>query len=171
MNVIHFDLLWQYVALEFKEDINGCHGLSHWKRVEKYGLRIARHSGADETVVRLFALFHDAMRINNDVDEDHSMKGAELVADLRKVLYTLNDTRFELLYNACRFHTDGHVSEDTTIGTCWDADRLDMWRVNMQPDERYMSTERGRKLAGRYYAMAALDPSKFEIPRCFLYTG
>jgi uncharacterized protein len=40
------------------------------------------------------------------------------------------------------------VSEHPTIGTCWDADRLDLGRVGARPDPKYMSTE-ARKRAAR----------------------
>ena len=38
-------------------------------------------------------------------------------------------------------HTDGTISDDPTIGCCWDADRLDLPRVGMQPDPALLSTE------------------------------
>ena len=166
IEAIPFDVLWQYVGAYPEGEVAGCHGISHWKRVEKYGLRIARYSGADVTVVRLFALFHDAARFNNDIDVEHGPLGAELAKELHNIFYTLDDSRFELLYHACKYHADGAVSDDSTIGTCWDADRLDLWRVHAQPDERYMSTGRGKKLARRYSSMAALVPGRFkEIPQ------
>lgn len=135
-DAIHFDLLWQYVGAYPEREVARCHGLSHWKRVEKYGLRIARYSGADATVVRLFALFHDAARVNNDIDEEHGPRAAELAKELCNILYTLDDSRFDLLYEACKYHADGGLTSDPTIGTCWDADRLDLWRVHVQPDEQ-----------------------------------
>jgi len=52
-----------------------------------------------------------------------------------------------LLDYAIRHHVDGDVSDDPTIGTCWDADRLDLGRVGIVPDERYMSTARGKELS------------------------
>ena len=33
------------------------------------------------------------------------------------------------------------------VGTCWDADRLDIGRVGIVPHERYMSTAAGRRRA------------------------
>ena len=35
---------------------------------------------------------------------------------------------------------DGRVSDDPTIGTCWDADRLDLRRVAIVPKTGLMST-------------------------------
>ena len=166
-DAIHFDLLWQYVGAYPEREVARCHGLSHWKRVEKYGLRIARYSGADATVVRLFALFHDAARVNNDIDEEHGPRAAELAKELCNILYTLDDSRFDLLYEACKYHADGGLTSDPTIGTCWDADRLDLWRVHVQPDEKFMNTARGQELARRYKRLALRHTEQFIPPRFF----
>lgn len=149
-NESHFDLIWKYTSDHFLADINGCHGINHWKRVELNGLIIAQHTGADETVVRLFAPFHDAMRKSDNMDEGHGAKAAELVTRLRNNLFTLDEARFELLYYACKHHADGTLSTNPTVGTCWDADRLDIWRVNADPEALYMSTVCGKKLAKKY---------------------
>ena len=42
----------------------GDHGVVHWARVHENGVRIAQAVGGDQEVVRLFALFHDARRLN-----------------------------------------------------------------------------------------------------------
>jgi hypothetical protein len=41
----------------------------------------------------------------------------------------------------------GGISNNPTVGTCWDADRLDLDRVGISVDASYMSTEEGRKLS------------------------
>ncbi len=43
----------------------GTHGLSHWARVWENGLRLAEATGADPTIVRLFAIYHDSCRLND----------------------------------------------------------------------------------------------------------
>ena len=58
----------------------------------------------------------------------------------------LPDEHFELLQYACVWHTHGLLNNDPTIGTCWDADRLDLARVGIQPDAHFMSTEFGRQM-------------------------
>ena len=35
---------------------------------------------------------------------------------------------------------EGCVHADPTIGTCWDADRLDLWRVGITPHARFLRT-------------------------------
>lgn len=119
----------------------GYHGVLHWARVAENGLRIAEDNGADLEVVKLFALFHDSRRINEQIDDGHGERGAELAASLRGSLVFLDDAQFELLSEACRLHTDGLTEADATLGACWDADRLDLGRVGIRPRRRYFCTE------------------------------
>ena len=48
---------------------------------------------------------------------------------------------------AYRTHTDGTVSSDATLGVCFDADRLDLGGVGIEPDSEPMSTDAARKRA------------------------
>ena len=115
---------------------HGTHGVGHWARVLENGLRLANATGAKIEVVQLFAVFHDARRINEGEDDDHGRRGAELATELRGDLFTLPDADFALLYEACLAHTDGLVDADITIQTCWDSDRLDLGRVGIIPAPR-----------------------------------
>jgi uncharacterized protein len=45
---------------------------------------------------------------------------------------------------ACEEHTNGNVSSHPTIGVCWDSVRLNLWRVGIRPDPRWLSTEAAR---------------------------
>lgn len=138
--------LWRHLTNQFRCDPRSIHGPSHWRRVEHNGLLIAPKSCANVTVVRLFAVFHDACRVNENRDDGHGARGAALAISLRGVLFDLPDQEFELLHRACTEHTDGQLCTDATIGTCWDADRLDLGRVGIHPQASFMSTEYGRHL-------------------------
>jgi uncharacterized protein len=37
--------------------------------------------------------------------------------------------------------------DEPTIGTCWNADRLDLGRVGTELEARYMNTDFGREIA------------------------
>src|SRR5580704_12365588 len=87
---------------------HGTHGVGHWARVLENGLRLADATDAKIEVVQLFAVFHDARRINEGIDDDHGQRGADLAAELRH-LFTLSDADFDLLYEACARHTDGLI--------------------------------------------------------------
>ncbi len=125
----------------------GLHGPRHWIRVSRVGLELAKATpGGDPEVVYLFALFHDSRRENEDTDPDHGLRGAELAGSMRGThLLHLNDAQFELLRYACTHHTDGETTTDPTIGCCWDADRLDLGRVGIEPEAEYLSTAAGRE--------------------------
>ena len=148
-----FDELIRTVSSQFRLGSYSDHGPHHWKRVEQNGLWLATQTGADLMVVRLFAWFHDAKRENECNDPDHGRRGGEYATSLRGKLFDLDDAAFESLVSACVGHTDEQFSSDPVIGTCWDADRLDLGRVGMIPSPDYMSTAFGKEVAnaGSFY--------------------
>ena len=124
------------------------HGLKHWLQVEYNGILLADKTGADIDVVRLFALFHDSKRANDNYDCEHGIRGAEFAKECRRSrLLDIDDSRFEKLYHACAFHTDECGCNDITINTCYDADRLDLGRVGIKLDPMKMATEYGKHIA------------------------
>jgi uncharacterized protein len=154
MNDNNLESLWQVVTSQFHAPAYSVHGPDHWRRVERNGLLLATRTGADIAVVRLFALFHDSRRENDDWDEGHGARGAEYAASLRGHAFDLEDDRFALLHYACVWHTDADHHDDPTIATCWDADRLDLNRVGVILDPAFMSTDFGREIA----AYGSLSP-------------
>ncbi len=139
--------LIERIRSQYRLNWNGDHGWHHWARVNLHGQIIANHHCLNADVIRLFSLFHDACRENEWDDEDHGLRGAELAASLRGKYFTLGDDDFDALYYACKHHTDGRTTSDLLVGACWDADRLDLGRVGIKPDARYMSTPAGKRLA------------------------
>jgi uncharacterized protein len=121
------------------------HGESHWQRVAAAGLILLPETpGADPALVFLFALFHDSMRLNDNYDPLHGPRGAALARQLRGEAFDLEDAEMNLLAFACEEHTNGGIGPDPTVGVCWDADRLNLWRVGIIPDPRFLSTEAAR---------------------------
>lgn len=155
--------LWREVESRFYRQDYSIHGLAHWKRVERNGLVLASRTGADAEIVRLFAIFHDSRRLNEGWDKGHGVRGAQFATELRGEFYELTDDRFALLQYACEWHTDAMHHDDPTIGTCWDADRLDLGRVGIIPNAQFMSTAFGKEIAdyGSIQPWAAI--SKREI--------
>lgn len=145
---IPYDAIWTALTSRFRLGEDSLHGPSHWRRVEKFGLRLAAGTeGADLVVVRLFAVFHDSKRQNEFTDPDHGPLAAKSVRKRQGDWFTLTEWQLETLCFACQFHADGDVSEDPTIGCCWDADRLDLPRVGIPPHRDLMSTAVGKSLA------------------------
>ena len=93
----------------------------------------------------LFSVFHDACRRNDHHDPRHGPRAGALVQELAPFLTTLDASETSLLVEACTGHTDGRTHDDSTIGACWDADRLDLARVGIRPHVRYLSTEAARE--------------------------
>jgi uncharacterized protein len=147
MNPIDLKRLWKVVTAQFPLDIHSIHGPRHWKQVEKNGLMLAKETGANETIVTLFSIFHDSRRENNHIDDGHGTRGAELAKSMKGIYFDLPDDSFEILLDACINHTDGQPTSNITIATCWDADRLDLPRVGIIPDPDRMGTAPGRRLA------------------------
>jgi uncharacterized protein len=156
--------LFDAILPDYALPLHGYHGVVHWARVLENGLRIAEQTGADREVVTLFAIFHDARRVNEHIDHDHGLRGGELARTLRGSLVQLDDARFDLLYEACRLHTNGLVDGDPTLQACWDADRLDLGRVGITPAPHRLCTDAARSLLPWAHARAQRD----EVPRAVL---
>lgn len=121
------------------------HGESHWQRVAAAGLALLPETpDADPALVFLFALFHDSMRLNDDHDPLHGPRGAALARELRGEAFDLGEAEMGLLGFACEEHTNGGVGSNPTVAVCWDADRLNLWRVGIKPNPQWLSTEAAR---------------------------
>lgn len=144
------------------------HGLTHWQRVERNAIRL-QQPNVNMTVVRLFAYFHDACRfesllkqnINQSDDEnvkiekterverEHGKLASELVLSLRNsLLKGLTQREIDELSTACELHNITQKTGNPTIDTCFDADRLDLWRlIWIKPNPKLMATIIGANLA------------------------
>jgi uncharacterized protein len=123
----------------------GTHGAPHWLRVRDNGLRLAALTGADPVVVELFAVIHDIKRQNEGRDPQHGPRAAEWARTEARGLLLLDARGLELLTFACAAHTRGLTEADITVQTCWDADRLDLYRVGTMPDPARLCTEAARR--------------------------
>jgi len=120
-----YSAILRHILAGYSLSPHGPHGVLHWARVHVNGVKVAEAAGADVEVVRLFALFHDSRRWNDGYDPQHGLRGGELARSLRGELVHLDNRQFDLLYDACLLHTEGHTTGDVTVQACWDADRLD----------------------------------------------
>lgn len=143
--------LWALAAEGFVLGTQSLHGPDHWRRVEQNALDLAADSKADITVVRLFAVLHDSQRHNETTDPEHGQRAANWAATLRNEHFKLDDARFAVLTEALIWHDKGKTSTEPTIGTCWDADRLDLGRVGIIPNSKFMSTKKGKSLTHRNF--------------------
>lgn len=138
---VHLKPLVQMILEGYALSWHGTHGVGHWGRVLENGQRLADGTGVNPDIVSLFAVFHDARRINEGGDHGHGRRGAELAADLRGTLFELPDDDFLLLRLACEGHTDGGTEAELAVQICWDADRLDLPRVGKTVDPARLCTD------------------------------
>jgi uncharacterized protein len=146
-STIDWSALWQAATARFALGASSIHGPDHWRRVERYGVHVAEHCGGDIVLVRLFAVLHDVCRASDGTDAEHGARAAALAERWRGRYFELSDDDFIRLHYAFTWHTFGRVSDDPTVGACWDADRLDIWRAGYTPHAKYLSTARARQLA------------------------
>lgn len=136
------DLLRQHFVLDWR----GIHGAAHWARVRRNGLKLAAQTGARTDVVELFAFLHDSCRLNNNKDPDHGKRAAEFARALNGNFFQLDPSGMDILCHAIQEHTHGRSASNVTVQTCWDADRLDLTRVSIQPDPARLLTVAAREM-------------------------
>ncbi len=142
---------------QFQLHWRGMHGAPHWARVRRVGLELAAETGAEPIVIELFSFLHDSRRLNDGHDPKHGLRAANFAAELYEGGHLghcdIDDGAMQRLISACLEHSEGGVEGHPTVQTCWDADRLDLGRVGIRPDPRYLCTD------------AARDPARIE--RCW----
>ncbi|MBW6397490.1 hypothetical protein KPL78_06510 [Roseomonas sp. HJA6] len=131
------------VLREYRLPPGGVHGPGHWLRVAENGAALAALTpGADAALIEVFALLHDARRLSEGDDGQHGERAAAFCKDLsRRGLLRIGSARLALLMEACAGHEKGGVSADPTIACMWDADRLELARLNVRPHPALLSTE------------------------------
>jgi len=134
-----------YVHAQWK--LGALHGIRHWDRVYENGQKLLTPE-VNSLVVELFAYLHDSCRVEDGIDLYHGVRAAEWIDTLRDThLKSVSDEDIELLKEACRLHTTTHKTGNPTIDACFDADRLDLWRVGITPDPDRLATEKGKEIA------------------------
>ena len=122
------------------------HGVQHWRGVATAGAVLAEAvSDADPDVLFLFALFHDSQRENDYTDPQHGRRGADLALEILPRYEILADEDLKVLWDACEQHTRALPTDDPTLGTCWDSDRLNLWRFDTIPEARFLSTDEAKR--------------------------
>jgi uncharacterized protein len=127
------------IRSEFKIDWHGIHGANHWARVLHHGKSIGQIRKADQLVIELFGFLHDSCRLNDGRDPQHGQRAAEFAHGIHGDFYTLEPKQLDKLCHALKHHSEGDVSTDATIQTCWDSDRLDLGRVGIFPSPQFLS--------------------------------
>jgi len=134
-------------------DADNIHGFPHWLRVAYNGLMLADNENVSDNIVVLFAFFHDIKRFDDGFDPDHGQRGSDYLLGRANYLNkNISREEIELAAKACATHTDGLITGVKEIGVCWDADRLDLYRVGLIPKDLYLSTDTARTLKAKEWA-------------------
>ena len=139
--------IWELAIANAVLRDSAIHGVSHWNRVWKTAIYLCKMEGVSSIVPQCFALIHDAQRVDDGYDRGHGRRAAELLLRHRDEFTLLSETDFESLVWSCSTHTGGTRPLGVISGICWDADRLDLGRIGIQPDPAYLSTESAKALA------------------------
>lgn len=135
------------VAPQFRLDLrDGVHGVSHWSRVWVHGQALADAMEVNPCIPAWFAFLHDSQRFNDGRDPQHGARAADFAVSLRRsgALRELDAREFEYLCEAMRLHSDGRTVAEPAVQVCWDADRLDLARVGIDPSPRYLCTDHAK---------------------------
>ncbi len=126
------------------------HGTSHWMRVRDNAMCLASETNGDAQVAEYFSVLHDCMRENEGDDPEHGPRAAKYAEEHRSLI-NLTNRQFLLLQRACAGHTfarpDDKAGIDPTLAACWDGDRLDIGRVGLTPDPRYLFSDQAKRRA------------------------
>ena len=131
-------------------DPMGPHGPVHWFKVYRncQDIDTMIYENRDENrdwFYWCFAMLHDCKRTSEQADPAHGIEAAKMVPN--------DKSQFNIsLARAIKLHQMGQTMDETAplgdmrIGICWDADRLELVRVGIMPDPKYMSTDIGKQI-------------------------
>lgn len=158
-------VMFQSAVAQMKLDPMGIHGPIHWMKVYRncQDLHVMEYgkqaSEKDDWFYWCFSMLHDCCRASDYADPAHGIEAAKLVP-------TDGDPFNVALERAIKLHTMGQCMDaDAELGyeliaICWDADRLELPRVNIVPDPKLMSTKAGTAAAEAYHVPpAGYDPN------------
>lgn len=136
----------KYLKRQFQIEWNGFHGGAHWARVKMNATLLGREynklgENVDFDVLELFSILHDHKRENEGYDIEHGKRAADALEFYRGRFFEIPDSAFQELWTACAYHSDGRISDPSlNVEICWDADRLDLYRVGVMPNPKYLCT-------------------------------
>lgn len=133
----------ELVVSQFRLDIDGTHGMPHWRRVYRNGLLICEADpSVDRDVIAAFALLHDSQRENEYDDPMHGVRGSRFANELlvQGHMPWLDKERRTWLRAAICSHPLGGSSVCSTIQACFDADRLDLGRIGIKPHPKFLGS-------------------------------
>ncbi len=138
--------IWDLAKARFSLGNTTIHGEGHWQKVHENGQEVGKTCGADLEVVSLFAILHDCCRQDDGDDPEHGLRAARFTAEISPQYLTyLSREQLAVLLFAIANHTAAGTTNDPTLGTCLDADRLEYGRDGSKLEAKYMSTDAAKR--------------------------
>lgn len=140
------------------------HGDKHWRAVAAAGIEIAGNDFERRAVALAFGMIHDSQRLNDCWDPEHGLRAALWAMKSRSLAGLIGTESRDLVSRACLDHEKGGISTERSIGICWDADRINLWRVGICPDPSFFSVLRGSvfEIMSRKYFDAHHQPPEWD---------
>lgn len=162
------NVLINKVFSEYKYKNSDIHGELHCKMVALIGYNLTLKADfCDPIIVFLFSILHDSKRIVDGRDKDHGLRASQYAKSLNNKLFFLPSYKLKILEWSCIKHNIGYTSSDPTIGVCWDSDRLDLWRCDIIPESKFLSTNIAK--CSKYINISkSLDPKRYYWNEIFL---
>ena len=145
-DLIHSAL--ELVKPQFRLDIDhGWHGVAHWSRVWYNAKFLSESLSLNPVVPCLFSFLHDSQRFDEGHDILHGHRACEWIDRLvyENKFPHIDSFDLKLLLTAIAGHSQGETKAHPIVQVCWDADRLDLGRVGIRPDPRYLCTEPAKR--------------------------
>ncbi len=124
----------------------GIHGFPHLGNVAMTAGLIATELGVDVWPVVVGGFLHDCARTHDGGGRGHAIDSAILAAWLLGRFYPELDESRKRICDAISWHADGKTTEDPIAACVWDADRLDLKRLNRVIDPRFLSTDIAKRM-------------------------
>ena len=139
------------VKEEFKANLYGAHGITHWLNVYRNTKILSSHYNIQSDVFELFSILHDSKRENDYKDKDHPIRAYNFTRKLiSKKLIKLSKKEEKILLFAIKNHSithpQGKMINNLIVKICLDSDRLDLIRVGINPDPQFLFTDYAKEI-------------------------
>ena len=125
---------------EYKIDLKeSFEGIDHIARVIENGVILSEINASNLNVIIVYAFFHNIMKNNNEQDIGHGERSAKFLRHYEDKI-NLSEEEFDMVYEACRDHSDVLFNDNKHIADCWDSDRLDIMRRGLYPNKEKLNS-------------------------------
>lgn len=143
-----YNIIPKKIIMEIFKDYNiktrdSLHDLYHALRVIENGFIISDFNKSNRTIIVIYSIFHDIYSWKCSDRIKASEESANLIIKYRDHI-NATDEEINKAFTACLNVYKSKKSDDLDIGSCYDADMLDLIRKNIYPEQKEMNTKIGK---------------------------